>query len=160
MLKETVTYKNYDDVEETMDLYFNLTRTECIDLNLEYEAEGGLPGHLKSLMEQRINGQVMQKPAIDFVKLLVNRAYGVRPKDNPSAFVKEDEDGKPLINKFKQTAAYDAFLCGLLSGDIPLEKFAERVLPNMSDEQKAQAQQMLKEQGYGELIEFSPAAKE
>lgn len=157
MLKETVTYTNFDGVEETKDLYFNLSRTECIDLNLEYEREGGLAGHLKTLMSERVNGQVLQKPAIDFVKLLIDRAYGIRPKDDPSAFVKEDDDGKPLINKFKRTLAYDTFVYNLMSGEIPLERFAEHVLPAMSDEQKAQAEKMLKEQGYGELIELNPA---
>lgn len=157
MLKETVTYTNYDGVEETKELYFNLTRTECIDLNLEYEKEGGLAGHLKELMSQRINGQVMQKPAVDFVKLLIDRAYGVRPKDDPSAFVKEDDDGRPLINKFKRTMAYDTFVYGIMSGEIPLERFAEHVLPAMSEEQKAQAEKMLKEQGYGELVDLTQA---
>lgn len=157
MLKETVKYTNYDGVEETKDLYFNLTRTECIDLNLEYEKEGGLAGHLKNLMSERINGQLLQKPAVDFVKLLIEKSYGVRPADDPSAFVKEDDDGRPLVNKFKRTKAYDEFVYNIMTGEIPLERFAEHVLPAMTNEQKAQAQKMLKEQGYDDLIELSAA---
>ena len=152
MLKKTITYKNFDGVEEQTTVYFNLTKTECIDLNLEYEDEGGLIGRIKKLTEEREDGETPKKPAIDFVKLLINRAYGVRPKDNPSLFLKEDDDGKPLYKKFRQSAAYDAYVFALLSGDESLEEFATNVLPQISDEQRAEAQKMLEAEGLSGLV--------
>ena len=152
MLKKTIRYTNFDGVEETVDAYFNLTKTECVDLNLEFEEDGGLIGRIKKLMVEREDGEMPRKPAIDFVKLLIDRAYGQRPKDDPSLFLKEDDNGKPLYKKFKQSAAYDAYVFGLLSGEESLEEFATYVLPQISDEQKAEAAKMLEAEGLGDLV--------
>lgn len=154
MLHKKITYTNFDGKEETVDAYFNLNKTECIDLNLEYEDEGGLVGHLKGLIKDSEGGEIRQKPAVDFVKLLVNKAYGVRPKDNPSLFLKEDDNGRPLITKFKQSAAYDTYVYGLLSGEESLDEFAENVMPAVSAEQKAEAAKMMQQEGLGELIQM------
>ena len=51
MLKKTIKYVNFDGVEESVDAYFNLTKTECVDLNLEFEEEGGLIGKIKKLIK-------------------------------------------------------------------------------------------------------------
>lgn len=152
MLKKTITYENFDGAIETVDAYFNLTKTECIDLNLEYEDEGGLIGRIKKLMVEKADGQMPRKPAVDFIKLLIDKSYGVRPKDNPSLFLKEDEDGHPLYKKFRQSAAYDAYVFALLSGDESLEEFAANVLPNISDTQKAEAEKMLEAEGLSGLL--------
>lgn len=152
MLHKTITYTNFDGKEETVEAYFNLNKTECVDLNLEYEEEGGLVGHLKSLIADSKGGEIRQKPAVDFVKLLVERAYGVRPKDDPSLFLKEDDNGRPLIKRFKQTAAYDAYVYGLLSGAESLDEFAENVMPPVSEEQKAEAAKLMQAEGLGEIV--------
>lgn len=152
MLKKTINYTDYDGKACSIDAYFNLTKTECVDLNLEFEEEGGLIGRIKKLVEEREDGQTPQKPAIDFVKLLVDRAYGVRPKDDPSLFLKEDDNGKPLYKKFKQSAAYDVYVFALLSGEESLDEFAESVLPQISAEQKAEATKMLEAEGLSGLI--------
>lgn len=157
MLHKKITYTNFDGNEETVDAYFNLSKTECIDLNLEYESEGGLVGHLKGLIKDSNGGEIRQKPAVDFVKLLVNKAYGVRPKDNPSLFLKEDDNGRPLIAKFKQSAAYDAYVYGLLSGAESLDEFAENVMPAVSDEQKAEAAKLMQQEGLGDIIQMPTA---
>lgn len=152
MLKKTITYENFDGAIETVDAYFNLTKIECIDLNLEYEDDGGLIGRIKKLMVEKADGQMPRKPAVDFIKLLIDKSYGVRPKDNPSLFLKEDEDGRPLYKKFRQSAAYDAYVFALLSGDESLEEFATNVLPNISDAQKAEAEKMLEAEGLSGLL--------
>lgn len=157
MLHKKITYTNFDGVEESVDAYFNLSKTECIDLNLEYESEGGLVGHLKGLIKDTNGGEIRQKPAVDFVKLLVNKAYGVRPKDNPSLFLKEDDNGRPLIAKFKQTAAYDKYVYGLLSGEESLDEFAENVMPPVSAEQKAEAAKLMQREGFGDIIPMPTA---
>ena len=149
MLKKTICYTDFDGNEATVDAYFNLTKTECIDLNLEYEEEGGLIGRIKKLIIERSENEdeMPRKPAVDFVKLLIDRAYGVRPKDDPSLFLKEDDDGRPLYKKFKQSAAYDAYVYALLSGEESLDEFAANVLPQISDEQKAEAAKLLEAEG-------------
>lgn len=150
MLKKVITYKNFDGQEATTTAYFNLTKTECIDLNLEYEEEGGLLEKIKKLIlntKEDDGKNIPRKPAIDFIKLLVEKAYGVRPDDDPTLFLKEDENGRPLYKKFKQTAAYDAYVFGLLSGEESLDEFAENVMPYLTDEQKSEAEKLLKSEG-------------
>lgn len=153
MLKKTISYIDFDGNEAKMDAYFNLTKTECVDLNLEFEDEGGLIGRIKKLMAEREDGEMPRKPAFDFVKLLIDRSYGDRPKDNPSLFLKEDDDGRPLYKKFKQSAAYDAYVYALLSGEESLDEFATNVLPQISDEQKAEAAKMLESEGLGGILD-------
>ena len=152
MLKKMITYTDFDGNEAKTEAYFNLTKTECVDLNLEFEDEGGLFGRIKKLMVEREDGEMPRKPAVDFVKLLIEKSYGVRPKDNPSLFLKEDDEGRPLFRKFKQTPAYDVYVYALLSGEESLEEFAANVLPQISDEQKAEAAKMLEAEGLGNVI--------
>lgn len=152
MLKKTITYTDFDGAERTTVAYFNLTKTECVDLNLEFEADGGLVGRIKKLIADRDGESIPQKPAIDFVKLLIDRSYGVRPADDPTLFLKEDDDGKPFYKKFKQSAAYDAYVFGLLSGEESLDEFADNVLPHISDEQKAEASKLLEAEGLPKLV--------
>ena len=152
MLRKVIHYTDFDGKEQQMVAYFNLNKTECVDMNLEYEADGGLIGHLKQLMAAQRDGEELKKPAVDFIKLIIEKSYGVRPKDNPSLFVKEDENGKPLFRKFKQSAAYDKYVFDLLSGDESLDEFAAGVMPQISEEQQAEAQKMLEEEGLGDIV--------
>jgi hypothetical protein len=153
MLKKTIKFTNFDGVETSMDAYFNLTKTECVDLNLEYEEDGGLIGRLKRMIAERKDKDfIPQKPAVDFVRLLVDRAYGVRPADDPNAFIKEDDNGVPMIRKFKRTLAYDAYVYGLLTGEYSLDEFATNAMPRVSEEQMAEAQKQMESEGLGELV--------
>ena len=86
---------------------------------------------------------------------MIEKSYGVRPKDNPSLFIKEDEDGRPLFKKFKQTAAYDAYVYGLLSGAESLDEFAENVMPKISAEQKAEAAKIMEKEGLGSIVQMT-----
>lgn len=157
MLKKTITFTNYDDNIATMDAYFNLTKTECVDLNLEYEEEGGLIGRLRRLIEERKDkGVVPQKPAVDFIRLLVDRAYGVRPADDPNSFIKEDDNGVPVIRKFKRTLAYDAYVYGLLTGEYSLDEFAKYAMPKVSEAQMEEAKKQMESEGLGSLVSPSP----
>jgi hypothetical protein len=152
MLRKVIHYTDFDGKEQQTVAYFNLNKTECVDMNLEYEADGGLIGHLKQLMAAQRDGEELKKPAVDFIKLIIEKSYGVRPKYNPSLFLKEDENGKPLFRKFKQSAAYDKYVFDLLSGDESLDEFAAGVMPQISEEQQAEAQKMLEEEGLGDIV--------
>lgn len=152
MFKKVINYTDFDGKKQSVTAYFNLNKTECVDMNLEYEADGGLIGHLKKLTVARDDGEMLQKPAIDFIKLILEKSYGIRPKSDPSLFLKEDENGKPLFRKFKQSAAYDQYVFALLTGEESLEEFATNVLPEISDDQKAEAEKILEEEGLTQYI--------
>lgn len=153
MIKKTIKFKDFNGAEGTMDAFFNLTKTECLDLNLQYEDQGGLVGYLKQLIQNRTEqGEIRQKPAVDFVRKIVEMAYGVRPKDDPTLFLKEDENGAKYAQRFKQSAAYDAFVFALLSGEESLDAFVEGIMPEISEEQKREAEKMIEKEGLNQLI--------
>ena len=157
MLKKTITFTNYDGEEQSVDAYFNLTRTECMDLNLEYEDEGGLIGKLKKMINEKKTGEhIPQKPAVDFVRLIVERSYGVRPKDDPSLFLKEDENGNPYYRKFRQSLAYHTYVYKLLSGEESLDEFVENVMPKISDAEMAEAREQMKAEGLERVLPEGP----
>lgn len=147
MLKKVIKFEDFDGNPCSKEVYFNLSKQECVALNLEFEKEGGLIGRLKKLMDEKIDGELPQKPMVDFVKMLIEKSYGVRPKDDPSAFIKFDDNGTPLANRFKQTLAYDTYVFALLSGEESLDEFAKSVLPQISDEQKAEGEKLMAEMG-------------
>lgn len=152
MFKHTIKFTDYEGKEAKIDAYFNLTKAECVDLNLAYEDEGGLIAHIKKIMAEKEDGQIRQKPAVDFVRMLVDKSYGIRPKDDPSLFLKEDDDGRPYIRRFKQSAAYAEFIYELLTGAVPLDEFTEKVLPAISDAQRAEATKMMEAEGLGNVL--------
>lgn len=152
MLKKVIRYTDYDGNPQEMEAYFNLTKTECMDLDLEYEEEGGLLEHLRKLFANKSSGEMPKKPAIDFIKLLVERSYGIRPEEDRTLFVKEDDNGRPLYKKFKQTPAYDSFVYSLLSGEESLDEFATKVMPYVPEAELEAAKERLKNEGLGDLL--------
>ena len=149
MLKKEFHFEDYEGNEKTIVAYFHLNKNDCIDLNKEFEDEGGLIEYLKTLINDAKEhpNDPPKDSFIRFVRLLVSKAYGIRPKDDPSLFLKEDDYGKPLVRKFKGTPAYDEFVFGLLTGKEDLAEFTNGILPKIDDAQKAEAEKLLKEEG-------------
>lgn len=149
MIRKEINYTDFDGAQKKWVAYFNLNRTECIDIDLEYEDEGGLMEHLKSilpLLKQEENAK--KKPLVDFVKMMVERSYGVRPKSDPSLFLKEDETGRKVIYKFKASPAYDEFVFSLMTGKESLNDFMEKILPNVPEADLKAARAKMKEEGF------------
>lgn len=149
MVKKEITYIDYDGNKQTYVAYFNMNRTECIDLDMEFEDEGGLMGHLKALLpllKQQENAK--KKPLVDFVKMMVEKSYGVRPKSNPSLFMKEDDEGHRLVHKFKASPAYDEFVYRLMTGGESLNDFMEKILPEIPEADVEAAKEKMKEEGF------------
>ncbi len=122
MIKKTITYINLDGVEETSDLYFNLTKTELLDhLDLAdqiREIDAMIKGDAPLLRtdEMRLILSLLKK----FIKL----AYGVR-SDDGKRFLKSDE----LWEHFRQTPEYDAFLFSMFEDPASLVGFLNGIMP-------------------------------
>lgn len=149
MLKKVFNYVDYDGNEKSITAYFHLNKNDAIDLDHEFEEEGGLVEYLKSLLKlAKDNPDASPNDAfIRFVRLLVSKSYGVRPKSDPSLFLKEDDYGKPLVQKFKGTPAYDDFVYDLLTGKEDLGEFTNGIMPKVDEEQRAKAEKMLEDEG-------------
>lgn len=117
MLKETITYKDYNDVERTEPFYFNLTEAELMEL--EMSTEGGLA--------ERINKIVAAKDApaiIAIFKDLVLKAYGEKSPDG-KRFVKSAE----IATAFSQTEAYSQLFMKLATDADAAAKFVNGIIP-------------------------------
>ncbi|QXO14078.1 hypothetical protein SEA_ALAINAMARIE_54 [Gordonia phage AlainaMarie] len=123
MLKQSVSYTDFDDNDTTETLYFNLTKTELAD-NLDLEDE------LKEIQKD-FTGQgnrTLEKHEIrrvlELVKTFMRLSYGVRSSDG-KRFIKTDQ----IWEEFTQTAAYDAFLFSLFQEPEKAFAFMIGILP-------------------------------
>lgn len=125
MLKETVTYTDYDGKERTEDLYFNLEKHELIDLAFDLPDDiivaDEETGEIK---ENHMVEKLGDKGIYKFIKDVIKKAYGVK-SDDGRRFIKSDE----LTLEFTQTPMYDSILTKLTSDNDAATKFITTVIP-------------------------------
>lgn len=114
MLKQTVQYTDFDGVNKTKNLYFNLTRSEVID-NIELKTEfenirDMISGERRSLEVHEI------QLILALIKKLMRLSYGIQRQtpEGDLRFTKRPE----IWEDFIETAYYDAFIMGLFE-DVP-----------------------------------------
>jgi hypothetical protein len=117
MLKREITYEDFDGQTVTETFYFNLTKTEIVQLEVDYD--GGLETTLRRIITTEDVKALMRE-----FKKIVLLAYGVRSEDG-KRFVKNDE----LREAFTQTAAYDALFIELATNDEAAAKFIQGIIP-------------------------------
>ena len=122
MLKQTVTYTDFDDVERTETLYFNITKSELLaNLDLKERLEKSanmLKGAERELTPEEIN------EVVQLVKLFMRLSYGVRSEDGRR--FKKNAD---IWEAFTETAAYDAFFMSLFTETNKAIDFLVGVVP-------------------------------
>ena len=128
MLKKTITYTDYNGIEKTEDFYFNLSKAEIMEM--EMSTVGGL-----AEMIQKIVAAQDAPAIIKIFKDLILKAYGEKSPDGKH-FLKEDENGRPLADKFKQTEAYSILFMELATDADAAAKFVNGIVPvDMEKEQ-------------------------
>lgn len=121
MLKKTITYTDYNEVERTEDFYFNLTKAELMEM--EMGAVGGLSGMIEKIVSAK------DAPAIIKVfKELVLKAYGEKSADG-KRFIKSKE----ISDAFAQTEAYSQLFMELATDADAASKFVNGIAPNMEE---------------------------
>ena len=121
MLKETITYEDYNGVSRTEDHYFNLTEAELTEM--EMSINGGL-----AEMIQRI---IAAQDAPSIIKLfqdLILKSYGQKSLDG-KRFVKVNENGRRLADEFKETEAYSQLFMKLATDADYAAKFVNGIIP-------------------------------
>lgn len=130
MLKKTITYTDYDGVERTEDFYFNLTKAELIEMQLE--VDGGLENTLNKMIKTKDTPAIMRM----FKKILL-ASYGVK-SDDGRRLMKSAE----LSAEFTQTPAYDVLFTELCTSDVKVAEFIKAVVPSdLSAQLEAQENQ-------------------
>lgn len=117
MLKKTITYTDYNGVERTEDFYFNLSKAECMEL--EMSTSGGVAEMIKRIVDAK------DAPAIiKIFKDVVLRAYGEKSADG-KRFIKSDE----IKTAFSQTEAYSNLFMELATNADEAAKFVNGIIP-------------------------------
>lgn len=117
MLKETMTYVDYDGIERTEDFYFNLDEAEIMEMELS--TEGGLSGKLDRLVKAKD-----QVGVIKTFKEVILQAYGEKSPDG-KYFRKSEE----LSKAFSQTRAYSQLFMKLATDSAAGARFVNGIMP-------------------------------
>jgi hypothetical protein len=117
MLKRDITYEDFNGETVTETFYFNLTKTEIIELEVSYKK--GLEETIKAIIKAQDN-----KSLIAEFKQIVLLAYGVKSEDG-RRFIKNDQ----LREEFAQSAAYDALFMEMATNEDAAANFIMGVIP-------------------------------
>lgn len=117
MLVKKVKYEDFDGNEREETLYFNLTRTELIEMELS--ENGGFDKFLRRIIEERDNQRLAK-----LFKQIILASYGVKSADGKRFF-----KSKELSEEFSQTGAYDALFLELISDTNNITAFINGIIP-------------------------------
>jgi hypothetical protein len=117
MIKETITYVDYNGLERTEDFYFNLSKAEVMEMELS--TAGGLAEMLQRIVDSK------DAPAlIKIFKEIVLKAYGEKSADG-RRFQKSPE----ISEAFSQTEAYSELFMKLATNDEEAARFIKGIVP-------------------------------
>ena len=117
MLKKTIKYKDYDGNEREEDFYFNLKKSELLELQV------GTPGGLSQYIQKLVSEQDMPK-LMDLFKKIIKCAYGVKSADG-RRFEKSDE----LYKEFEETEAYSELFMEISQDSNKAAAFFNGIIP-------------------------------
>ena len=132
MLKETITYIDFNDQERTEDFYFNMTRTELI--RMEMSKNGSLTGLLTKIVKANDMPDIFEA-----MEMLILKAYGEKSTDG--RFFNKSEE---ISNNFMNSPAYDKLFEKLTTDATYAYKFLMGILPKDLAEQAKKNPEILK----------------
>ena len=117
MIKKTITYVDFNDVERTETFYFNYSKAELLEM--EMSTEGGFVERIQRIIDAK------EAPAlIKLWKKFVIDAYGVK-SDDGRRFMKNDD----IRAAFVECPAYSAIFMELATDDVAGSEFVKGVVP-------------------------------
>jgi len=122
MLKRTIKYEDFDGNPVEEEFYFNLSKSELIELEVQYQK--GLSETLQDIIKANDT-----KSLVAEFKKLVLLSYGQKSLDG-KRFIKSDE----LRDEFSQSLAYDSLFMELATDDKAAADFIQGIVPrDLSD---------------------------
>lgn len=122
MLKKTVTYEDWNGKTRTEDFYFNLTRTECAELEYGLGPGKSLSETFQTLIDTRDMGEIIKT-----IKEIVIKAYGVK-SDDGRRFMKNDE----IRTAFVENPAFDEIYMELATDSDKAATFLTGIVPQQA----------------------------
>lgn len=121
MYIRTMTYTDYDGNERTETFYFNMSKAECLDMQLI--AEGGLENYIQSIIDERDNAELVK-----FFKDVILKSVGKKSPDG-RRFIKSEE----YTREFSQTEAYSDLYVELATNTEEAIKFFNNIIPHVEE---------------------------
>jgi hypothetical protein len=117
VLKKNIKYEDFngETVEETF--YFNMSQTEVITLQLDYD------GGMEAFINRIIKAENIKSLIAEFQKIVL-MSYGQKSEDG-KRFIKSDQ----LREEFSQTAAYNALFMELAIDADAAAEFIMGIIP-------------------------------
>lgn len=126
MIKQHVSYEDYEGNQVEKDLWFHLNKSDLAKMSLGFD--GGL---IEGLTELQNKGD--KRAVAEFIDNLLVNAYGVR-KAGSDIFLKTPE----IQEEFQYSLAHDEILMMLLGGsDDDIINFIVGIMPGMKAEDRA-----------------------
>ena len=123
MIKEHVAYTDFNGNESNTDLYFNLTRLDAVKIIRKF----GTPKDFQTkITEVAKSGDALAM--LDLIEYVIEMSYGVKSEDG-----QRFKKSQAIVDDFKASAAYEAFLEKLITKDGYLEDFFGRLVPEAKD---------------------------
>lgn len=117
MLKKTITYKDFNGRERTEDFYFNLNKSEVLEM--EMSADGGLIEKIQRVVAAQDGNEIMK-----IFKEFLSNSYGIKVEDG-KRFSKSDE----IWRSFYESPAYDVLFWEMVTHPEVMAAFIEAVIP-------------------------------
>lgn len=117
MIKQTIKYTDFNDVERTEDFFFNLTEAELVDYSVSVE------GGIEKKLEDIVNSNDI-KEILKIFKELILLSVG-KKSDDGRLFVKNDK----IREEFEQCPAYSELYMSFINDDNKAADFVNGILP-------------------------------
>ena len=121
MLKKRIKYTDYHGNERNEDFYFNLSKAEIA--TWELTLEGGLDRHVQKITQEQSGAKI-----IGLFQELIERSYGEKSPDG-RMFVKIDDHGVKVVQRFMQTEAYSVLFMELATNADVAAAFVNGIIP-------------------------------
>lgn len=135
MLKKSITYTTFNGDEITEDFYFNLTKAEC--MKMELGTVGGFTNKIFSLLgtkdiSKEPNPETINQEAVpalvNMFEDIILASYGKKSLDGKN-FIKSEE----IKNEFKCSEAYSVLFMELINNPGSAEAFIKGVFPKIDN---------------------------
>lgn len=149
MIKQHVSYEDYDGNKVEKDLWFHLNKSDLAKMSLGFDN-----GLIDGLAELQQKGD--KKAVAEFIDNLLVNAYGVR-KPGSDVFLKTPE----IKEDFQYSLAHDEILMMLLGGeDDEIINFIVGIMPGMSAEDRTNVIEQVKNAQEAKKLPESTEASE
>lgn len=126
MLKKTIKYVDYKGNEREEDFYFNITKSELVEMELAQK--GGMSEYLEKITKAQTKDELVL-----WFKKIILKAYGEKSEDG-RRFMKSDE----IAKAFSETEAFNQLYMELITDEGKAADFVNAIVPTFTEEELGQ----------------------